>query len=57
MVQQLLNLVKEWGKIWDVWCKGGQCLVMSELKQIKISILNIKSLIVPSLSLEHKEVF
>jgi hypothetical protein len=35
--------------------KGDQCLVMSELKQIKISIL--KSLILPSLSLEYKEVF
>jgi len=55
MVQQLLNLVKEWGKIWDVWCKGGQCLVMSELKKITISIL--KSLIVPSLSLGYKEIF
>jgi hypothetical protein len=26
-------------KIWGVWCKGVQCSVMGELKQIKISSL------------------
>jgi hypothetical protein len=27
------------GKIWGVWCKGVQCSMMGELKQIKISSL------------------
>jgi hypothetical protein len=31
------------GKICGVWCKRVQCLVMGEIKQIKIS--NLKSLI------------
>jgi len=42
------------GKTWVVWCNGVQCLVMGELKHIKIS--NLKSLIVISLLLEEKEV-
>jgi hypothetical protein len=42
------------GKIWGVWCKGIQCLVVGELKHIKIS--SLKSLIIASLFMEYKEV-
>jgi hypothetical protein len=28
---------KKLQKIWNIWCKGVQCLVINELKQIKIS--------------------
>jgi hypothetical protein len=41
------------GKIWGVWCKGVQCLMMGELKQIGIS--SLRSLIVASLLLQYKE--
>jgi hypothetical protein len=42
-------------KLWDVLCnKGVQCLVMGDLKQIRIS--SLRSLIVASLPLESKEV-
>ncbi len=37
-------------KIWGVWCKGVQCLVIGELKWIRTS--SLKSLIVASLPLE-----
>jgi hypothetical protein len=43
------------GKIWGVWCKGVQCLVMSDLKHNKIS--NLRSLIITSLPLEYEEFF
>jgi hypothetical protein len=38
------------GKRWGVWCKGVQCLVMGELKHIKI--LSLKFLIIASLPFE-----
>jgi len=41
-------------KIWGVWCKGIQCSMMGELKQIKIS--SLKPLIIASFPLEYKEV-
>jgi hypothetical protein len=40
-------------KIWSVWCKEVQCLVMGKLKYIKIS--SLKSLIVATLPLKYKE--
>jgi hypothetical protein len=45
---------KRMGKIWGVWCKGIQCLVMGEFKHIKIS--SLKYLIIASLLIEYKEV-
>jgi hypothetical protein len=54
MLQKLLNAVNEWGKIWGVSCKEIKCLVMGELKQIRI--LSLKSLNVASLSLQYKEI-
>jgi hypothetical protein len=42
------------GKIWGVWCKGVQSLMMGDLKQIKI--LSLRSLIVASLPLDYKEI-
>jgi hypothetical protein len=54
MLQKLLNVVDEWGKLWGVSYKGIKCLVMGELKQIRI--LSLKSLIVASLSLQYKEI-
>jgi hypothetical protein len=42
MLQKLLQLIKEWGKIWGVWCNGvNQCLVMGELNHIRILSLNL----------------
>jgi hypothetical protein len=54
MLQNLLNLFKWMGKICSVWCKWVQCLVMDELKQIRIS--SLESLIFASLQLEYKAV-
>jgi hypothetical protein len=43
------------GKIWGVWCKGVQSLMMGDLKQI--NILSLRSLIVvASLPLDYKEI-
>jgi hypothetical protein len=42
------------GKTWGVWCMGVKCLLMGELKQIKIS--SIKSWIIASLLPKYKEV-
>jgi hypothetical protein len=42
------------GKTWGVQCKGVQCLVMTESKQIRIS--SLRSLIFAALPLEYKEV-
>jgi len=48
----LFNFIKEWGRYGGVWCKEVQCLVMGELKQIKV--LNVKFSIVASLPLEYE---
>jgi hypothetical protein len=45
---------QETGKMWDVWCKRVQCLVMGELKHIKIS--SLKYFIIASWPLKYKEV-
>jgi hypothetical protein len=50
----ILNLVKEWGKISSVWWKGVKCSVMNELKHYRI--LSFKFFIIASLPLEYKEV-
>jgi hypothetical protein len=52
-LQRLLNFIKEWGKYGGVWCKEVQCLMMGELKQIRI--LSLIFWIVASLPPEYKE--
>jgi hypothetical protein len=54
MPQKFANLIKEWGKYGGVWCKGVQCSVIGELKEIKIS--SLKSWTVASLPLAYKEI-
>ncbi len=51
---KIAQFSKRLGKIWCVWCKGVQCSVMRELKQIRI--LKLKSLIVASLLMESEEI-
>jgi hypothetical protein len=41
---QIAQFGKGMGKIWGVWCKGAQCLMTSEFKQIKLSRLHLWSL-------------
>jgi hypothetical protein len=36
LIANISQFDKGMGKIWCVWCKGVQCLVMGEFKQIKI---------------------
>jgi hypothetical protein len=54
MLQTLFNSLKEWRSYGMFGVKRVQCLVMGKFLKIKIS--NLKSLIIASLSLEHKEV-
>ncbi len=53
-LQSVLNSMNGWGKIRGVWCKGAQCSVMVELKQLRFS--SLKYLILTYFSLEYKEV-
>jgi hypothetical protein len=54
MLQTLFDSLKEWRSYGMFGVKKVQCLMMGELKKIKIS--NLKSLIIASLSLKYKEV-
>jgi len=49
---KIAQFAKGIGKIWVVWCKGVKCLLIGELKQIRIS--SLRSLIIPSLPMEYK---
>ncbi len=51
---EIANLIKERGKYGGVWCKGVQCSVIGELKEIKVS--SLKSSTVASLPLAYKEI-
>jgi hypothetical protein len=53
--QKILNLVKEWGRCAGVWCKGAQCSMMCELKQLRIS--SLKSLMVAFFCLWNTKTF
>jgi hypothetical protein len=51
---KIVQFDKGMKKIWGAQCKGVQCSMMGELKQIKI--LSLKFFIVASLLLDYKEV-
>jgi hypothetical protein len=54
MLQKNFNLVKEWARCVAFGVKGVWCLLMGDLKQIRISCL--RSLIIASMPLEYNEV-
>jgi hypothetical protein len=53
MPQKMFNSIKKMGKIWGVWCKDVQCLMMGKSNHIKI--LNLNFFIIISLPLEYKK--
>ncbi len=53
-IAKMAQFNKGMWKLWGVWYKGDQCLIMSEIKQIMILSLNF--FVVASLPLDYKEV-